>query len=154
MGNTCTPVADSCWWMAKPIQYCKVQLHFLSRISGYTSCSSTSFWTVQFWSCWVGQTKVGSHTREKSNYSGPEWNVRVWAGRGRCSCEPERVAEVGNRVHSRKLIWGSLLVQWLRICLVVQRNGFDAWLENVCYYYWAYVLQLRLHAVKEIKINT
>ena len=24
MGNMCTPVADSCWWMAKPIQYCKV----------------------------------------------------------------------------------------------------------------------------------
>ena len=25
MGNTCTPVADSCWYMAKPIQYCKVK---------------------------------------------------------------------------------------------------------------------------------
>ena len=24
MGNTCTPVADSCECMAKPIQYCKV----------------------------------------------------------------------------------------------------------------------------------
>ena len=24
MGNTCTPVADSCRCMAKPIQYCKV----------------------------------------------------------------------------------------------------------------------------------
>ena len=24
IGNTCTPVADSCWCMAKPIQYCKV----------------------------------------------------------------------------------------------------------------------------------
>ena len=24
IGNTCTPVADSCWYMAKPIQYCKV----------------------------------------------------------------------------------------------------------------------------------
>ena len=23
MGNTCTPVVDSCWCMAKPIQYCK-----------------------------------------------------------------------------------------------------------------------------------
>ena len=23
IGNTCTPVADSCWCMAKPIQYCK-----------------------------------------------------------------------------------------------------------------------------------
>ena len=24
IGNMCTPVADSCWCMAKPIQYCKV----------------------------------------------------------------------------------------------------------------------------------
>ena len=24
IGNTCTPVADSYWCMAKPIQYCKV----------------------------------------------------------------------------------------------------------------------------------
>ena len=24
MGNTCTPMADSCGCMAKPIQYCKV----------------------------------------------------------------------------------------------------------------------------------
>ena len=24
MGNTCTPVVDSCWCVAKPIQYCKV----------------------------------------------------------------------------------------------------------------------------------
>ena len=23
-GNTCTPMVDSCWCMAKPIQYCKV----------------------------------------------------------------------------------------------------------------------------------
>ena len=25
MGNMYTPVADSCWCMAKPIQYCKVK---------------------------------------------------------------------------------------------------------------------------------
>ena len=25
MGNMCTPMADSCWCMAKPIQYCKVK---------------------------------------------------------------------------------------------------------------------------------
>ena len=24
MGNTCTPMADSCQYMAKPLQYCKV----------------------------------------------------------------------------------------------------------------------------------
>ena len=25
MGNMCIPVVDSCWCMAKPIQYCKVK---------------------------------------------------------------------------------------------------------------------------------
>ena len=25
MGNTCVPVVDSCWCVAKPIQYCKVK---------------------------------------------------------------------------------------------------------------------------------
>jgi len=25
IGNTCTPVEDACWCMAKPIQYCKVK---------------------------------------------------------------------------------------------------------------------------------
>ena len=25
MGNRCIPVADSFWYMAKPIQYCKVK---------------------------------------------------------------------------------------------------------------------------------
>ena len=29
MGNTCTPVADACWCMAKPIQYCKVKKKML-----------------------------------------------------------------------------------------------------------------------------
>ena len=24
MGNTCTPMADSCQYMAKPVQYCKI----------------------------------------------------------------------------------------------------------------------------------
>ena len=25
MGNMCMPMADSCWYMAKPTQYCKVK---------------------------------------------------------------------------------------------------------------------------------
>ena len=38
IGNTCTPVADSCWCMAKPIQYCKVislQLKFKKKSEKY-----------------------------------------------------------------------------------------------------------------------
>ena len=41
MGNTCTPVVDSCQCMAKPIKYCKVislqlkeiNLYFLKKIT-------------------------------------------------------------------------------------------------------------------------
>ena len=25
MENTCTPMVDACWWVAKPVQYCKVK---------------------------------------------------------------------------------------------------------------------------------
>ena len=35
MGNTCTPVADSCWCVAKPIQYCKVISPQLKQINLY-----------------------------------------------------------------------------------------------------------------------
>ena len=35
MGNTCTPVADSCQCMAKPIQYCKVISLQLKQINLY-----------------------------------------------------------------------------------------------------------------------
>jgi len=31
MGNTCIPVADSFWYMAKPIQYCKVKKNLLKN---------------------------------------------------------------------------------------------------------------------------
>ena len=30
MGNTCTPEADACWCMAKPIQYRKVKIIILN----------------------------------------------------------------------------------------------------------------------------
>ena len=31
MGNTCISMADSFWYMAKPIQYCKVKKNFFLR---------------------------------------------------------------------------------------------------------------------------
>ena len=40
MGNTGTPMADACWCMAKPIQYCKVQKKKKS------------------WGRWVGKAKL------------------------------------------------------------------------------------------------
>ena len=43
MGNTCTPVADSCWCMAKPIQYCKVISLQFKFILKKKICSFPSF---------------------------------------------------------------------------------------------------------------
>ena len=31
MGNTCIPVVDSCWYMAKPVQYCKAKKKKISE---------------------------------------------------------------------------------------------------------------------------
>ena len=39
MGNTCIPVADSCWYMAKPIQYCKVKKKSIFQLNCPTVCS-------------------------------------------------------------------------------------------------------------------
>ena len=33
MGSTCTPMADACWCMAKPIQYCKVKKKIINNIN-------------------------------------------------------------------------------------------------------------------------
>ena len=41
MGNTCTPMADVCWCMAKPIQFCKVKKKSSSSKSDYNMAIST-----------------------------------------------------------------------------------------------------------------
>ena len=38
MGNTCISVADSFWYMAKPIQYCKVKIKFKKKIPNEIFC--------------------------------------------------------------------------------------------------------------------
>jgi len=45
MGNTCIPVADSFWYMAKPIQYCKVKKKYLIEFT----CESIWPWALVFW---------------------------------------------------------------------------------------------------------
>ena len=37
MGNTCTPMVDACWCMAKPIQYCKVNNKNNNKIEKQTN---------------------------------------------------------------------------------------------------------------------
>ena len=48
MGNTCTPVADSCQCMAKPIQYCKIISLQLKEINLYWKKSCFYYSTVTF----------------------------------------------------------------------------------------------------------
>ena len=51
MGNACTPVADSCWCVAKPIQYCKVinlqlkwvNFFFLKRVNWEAKANRTQY---------------------------------------------------------------------------------------------------------------
>ena len=53
MGNTCTPVADSCQCMAKPIQYCKVISLQKKKIHGFIYTTrvhiTTALWDRNFW---------------------------------------------------------------------------------------------------------
>ena len=47
MGNTSTPVADSCQCMAKPIQYCKViSLQFKKKKVVFTNMVCGNLWRV------------------------------------------------------------------------------------------------------------
>ena len=38
IGNTCTPVADACGCMAKPIQYCKVKKKIFFKSTNCKCC--------------------------------------------------------------------------------------------------------------------
>ena len=38
MENTCTPVADACWCMAKPVQYCKVKKNNNEKKNFFKKC--------------------------------------------------------------------------------------------------------------------
>ena len=61
MGNTCIPVADSCWCVAKPIQYCKVINLQLNKFILKKQIFSMDFfkddWLIEFspqwWKIWV-----------------------------------------------------------------------------------------------------
>ena len=61
LGNTCKPVADACWCMAKPIQHCKVKkkkIMHKSKTFGVKWKRSLimliALWQFQMWShiCW------------------------------------------------------------------------------------------------------
>ena len=46
IGNTCIPVADSCWYMAKTIQYCKVKKQNKIIFKKRKNITKTSSWIV------------------------------------------------------------------------------------------------------------
>ena len=62
MGNTCIPVADSCWHLAKPIQYCKVKKKKIKKntitIIGTTYCVLDTLFNCP---------NINVNTREKIN---------------------------------------------------------------------------------------
>ena len=82
MGNMCTPVADVCWCVAKPIQYCKVKkkfffktiychpayLTFLQR----TSCEMPSWMTHKLESRVTGEISTTS-IRRWYHFNGRKW---------------------------------------------------------------------------------
>ena len=43
IGNTCTPVADSCWCMTKPIQYCKAKKKQTKKATSMIALKKRSF---------------------------------------------------------------------------------------------------------------
>ena len=47
MGNTCTPVADACLCMAKPIQYCKVKKKIIIIINKFKKKNFASIYFLQ-----------------------------------------------------------------------------------------------------------
>ena len=58
MGNTCIPVADSCWCMAKPIQYCKVISLQLKQINLYIKKEDLKITSTYWVKCMLGELAV------------------------------------------------------------------------------------------------
>ena len=77
MGNMCIPVADSCWCMAKPIQYCKI-LNNNKKIPFMADAVITIYNQFSFFSglvepnCWEQWAHVSSQltmwVREQKNW--------------------------------------------------------------------------------------
>ena len=51
MGNTCIPVADSCWYMSKRIQYCKVKKYNKKRKKKESMIDAIKH-STQLWVTW------------------------------------------------------------------------------------------------------
>ena len=51
MGNTCIPVADSFWYMAKPIQYCKLNKKTVSQTHTHTHTKEVNYLMARLSPC-------------------------------------------------------------------------------------------------------
>ena len=49
MGNMYTPVVDSCWCMAKPLQYCKVISNYPIKINKFIFFKKEESWVLKNW---------------------------------------------------------------------------------------------------------
>ena len=55
VGNSCTPVVDSCQCMAKPIQYINTYIWNLERCNDNPVCETakeTQMYRIDFWTLW------------------------------------------------------------------------------------------------------
>ena len=85
--NTCIPVADSCWYMTKPIQYCKVKKFFLKLKKKKLNKHSDNIqpWCIPF----------------------PIWNQPV------VPCPILSVASwPAYRFHRRQIRWSGIPISW------------------------------------------
>ena len=65
MGNTCIPVADSFWYMAKPIQYCKVKKE--NKVKKIKNSTGNKCWS----GCW--EKGILLHCCWECNVEQPLW---------------------------------------------------------------------------------
>ena len=69
LGNTCTPVADSCWCMAKPIQYCEVKKIIIiikkEKKRNIHDCSNSTI-------------KLNSRTEKKMGINLQKYSISEW----------------------------------------------------------------------------
>ena len=108
MGNTCTPMADSCRCIAKPIQYCKViSLQYFGHLMRRVD-SLKRLWCWRDW----GQEEKGTTEEEVAgwhhwlNGRASQWTLGVGDGQGGLVCWDSWGPEVSDT--TERLNWINL----------------------------------------------
>ena len=108
MGNTCTPMADSCRCIAKPIQYCKViSLQYFGHLMRRVD-SLKRLWCWRDW----GQEEKGTTEEEVAGWHhwldgrASQWTLGVGDGQGGLVCWDSWGPEVSDT--TERLNWINL----------------------------------------------